>query len=233
MHILVLVAAMDATALMSQVTDRAKESALTTYVRGVTGTKTEEEHEIKDDGEKLAVRKVWRLEAVPDGMRQRLTELNGSPVADAEPERPKFDLTSFLATMQAKYRFTMASPEPINGSWAVAFHPRNPDAPAADSREAVINHLAGMVYVDAATLTVRRIHGWLENGFSRHAVGRVQEASVHLEQELVDGIPLPQKSVFQVRYSKTLGVWSTTTRVSIAYAYDPFPEPVSTAAPSP
>jgi len=224
---------MDATALMTQVAERTATSARLVHEAGVTGTKTEEEHELSDDGEKLVTRKIWRLETAPDGMRQRLIALNGVAVPDSPPERPKFDLAVFLAAMQSKYRFTMASPEPVNGSWAIAFHPKDPDGPAADNREAVINHLAGMVYVDAATLVVRRIHGWLEKGFSRHGVGRVSEASVLLEQERVHGLPLPQKSSFQVRYSKTLGIWNTTTRVTIVYAYDPLPEPVAAATPSP
>lgn len=233
MLVLVLVAAVDANTLMTQVAERAAISARTVHDAGITGTKTEEEHDVDGARERLMVRKVWRLETAPDGMRQRLAELNGEPTRDSALERPKFDLTAFLATMREKYRFTMASPEPVNGSWAVAFHPKNPDAPAADSREAVINHLAGMVYVDTETLTVRRIHGWLEKGFSRHGVGRVSEASVLLEQEVIHDLPLPQKSVFQVRYSKTLGIFNATTRVTVTYAYDPLPEPVIAATPSP
>jgi hypothetical protein len=80
-------------------------------------------------------------------------------------------------------------------------------------------------------LFVRRVHGWLERGFSRHGIGRVKEAAVLLEQELVQGIPAPTRSVVTVRYSRGFGlILNTSERVTVTYAYRTPPE---TVTPSP
>jgi hypothetical protein len=214
--------AVNAHGLIGQAIARTQAATALRYERQLTGTKREHIHDISDEQERLIAEKEFQLAMAPDGLLHRLIMLNGIPISKSEWERPEIDPFVFITTLRSRYAIRMGSPEPVDGYYAVSFDPKRPDVPARNEQEMVINHLSGIVYIDERERFVRRIHAWLERPFSVKSIGRVQEASVMLDQELLDGFVVPRRSVFSVRYSKGFGIFfNTATRTTVTYEYDP------------
>jgi hypothetical protein len=212
----------DAQAIILRVTEQAARDARIRYEHGLTGTKKQTTR----DNEDPAVPSEWHLEMAAGSTLERPTIKDGIAVANTTPCEPQLDITT---AMRTRYHLSLASPVPVDGYYIVHFTPAHPDDDATDEEEIVMNHLSGIAYVDKDRWYIRRVHGWLEKPFSRKFVGRVQEATVLLNQELVNGLPVPHDSVFTIRFSRGFGIFlNVTRRISITYEYDPLP-----AAPAP
>ena len=211
--------------LMAKVAEQAREDTRRRFGLAVAGTKKQQ---TRDNGG-IPMTEQWRIEATADGTAEIRTFTNGAPIIGAPPERPALD---FAVAMRTRYRLHLVNTEPIDGCYSVAFEPDDPDGhPARDDQEAIMNHLSGIACVDVEHLYIRHIQAWLSHGFGIHGIGRVQEASVVVEQELVDDVPVPRRSETTVRFSRFFGIAGSTTRhISIEYEYDPIVSPAPSSS---
>lgn len=230
-----------AQSLIAEVAEQSRKNATLRAQRNLVGTKQETLTDTAATPERTLETKTFRLTATADGLRQMLTVLNGASAPSSQPELPKHDVDSLVANMQEHYELVMASPGPTDGYYAIAFTPKNPDRPAMDQKGEVINRMRGIIYIDKDRKFVRRITAWLPDGFSKKLIGKVKEANAQLDQEFVDGMAVPKKTEFTVRFSRSLGINvlgmtpDTAQRTVIEYDFEPLPviPPVNAPAPSP
>lgn len=152
-------------------------------------------------------RKLWHVAGNGARYQQSLYEHNDASVSRAKPEQKIVDARSkFLA----RYTLTVASPcmAQLAGRphWVVAFTPRTDiELPEEDREDALLNHVAGTMYIDARSWFIRHATGALTESFSVMLFGRVSQAQLLMEQDEDDGVVLLRTTVVTLRRRTLFG----------------------------
>ena len=148
---------------------------------------------------------------------------NGKPVRNSKPSPSELDLSRLLSD---RFLFSMADPCPVNiaGSdhWAIHFEPR-PGLPEGDDlEEKLLNHLAGILYVDKERWFLRHATARLAEPFNQDVIGTVEEGSINLEQQEFAGVVVQRYVVVDIAYTINLVFFKRHKSMRLTYDFREF-----------
>jgi hypothetical protein len=161
-----------------------------------------------DSQGRLKVRreKLYEVRVESGESRLKLVQLNRQPLsgeeqqkqdaqdlaarqklADAKPGQKGDERENFLtADLAARYQFTLLREKPLNGrdTYEIAFEPRDAGLPATSLSDRFLNHVAGVVWIDAQEFEIARAEIYLRGEVALWGgmIGNLTQCSYTLER---------------------------------------------------